>query len=56
MNNYPNPYENKNQALLISVRNLQRSIHLCCELLPLIPKLKNMSNIITMMNQFTKED
>lgn len=55
MNNYPNPYENKNQALLISIRNLQKSIHLCCELLPLIPQFKNVSNLMSIMNQFTKD-
>ena len=55
MNNYQHPYENKNQTLLISVRNLQKSIHLCCELLPLLPQLKNVSNLMTIMQQFTKQ-
>lgn len=56
MNNYPNPYENKNQTLISSVRNLQRSLHLCCELLPILPQLKDITSILSVMNQFTKQE
>ncbi len=50
------PYDNKNQALLVSVKNLQRSVHLCCELLPLVPQLKNVTNLFSLLEQFTKKD
>jgi len=56
MNNYPNPYDNKNQNLLITVRNLQKNIHLCCELLPLLPQLKNVTNLMSIIQQFTKSN
>lgn len=55
MNNFNYPYENKNQALLVSVRNLQKSVHLCCELLPLLPQFKNATNLISILQQITKQ-
>ena len=54
MNNYPITYDQKNQQLIVSVRQLQKSIHLCCELLPLIPNLKNVSNVLSLFQEFHK--
>ena len=48
MNNYPT----KQQTLLISIRNIQKTIHLCCELLPLLPQIQNVSNLLSL---FSKE-
>lgn len=54
--NKPNqPIEFKQQNLLISVRNLQKTIHLCCELLPLLPEIKNVSNLMSIFQNFTKQ-
>ena len=55
MNRQNQPLDIKQQNLLISVRNLQKTVHLCCELLPLLPEIKNISNLMTLFQNFTKQ-
>ena len=55
MNRYPMMPDPKNQTLLNTMKNLQKKVHICTELLPLISQFKNMTNIMSLFDSFTKD-
>jgi hypothetical protein len=47
--------DSKNETLLKTIKNIQKNVHMCTELLPLISQFKNISNVMSLLDTFTKD-